>query len=267
MGVRRLGESVAKRYDLILFDCFNTLYVQDASRVPSLMVDGVPKPTTVPAQHARLSGRFPMLDPVAMYHAHRDARRWAEQRRDDKHRELVSQERFNHAAGLLGLPLDDAAVVDELMAAHYETIIGTFHFPEAHRKLLDGLRRTYRLGLFSNFDHAPPLRVQLAQDGLDQWLDPIVVSAELGWRKPADRAFRMALDQAASPPERTLFVGDSFGDDVVGAQGVGMDVAWIKGTADLSSDVRTPGQSIVRATYELNALTDLAEVLAHAEHP
>lgn len=254
---------MATPYHLILFDCFNTLYVQDASLVPALEVDGVLKPSTVPVQHARLAERFPGLDPVAMYRAYRDARLWAEERRVDKTREISSRDRFRHAASLLGLPAEQAGLVDELMAAHYDAIIGSFLFPAAHRSLLERLRADYRLALFSNFDHAPPLKERLARDGLLDWLDPVVVSAEIGWRKPGREAFRLALEQVGEVPERILFVGDSFGDDVVGARSAGMDCAWINPSAEAPAQPLTEGSGpeSIAPTYELRALTELVDVL------
>lgn len=264
---------MATPYRLILFDCFNTLYVQDASRLPGLLVDGSVKPTTVPVQHARIVSRFPDLDPLALYRAHREARRRAEARREQPTRELVSRERFEYVVQLLGLP-GDGGLVDDLMDAHYDALISTFRFPDEHRRLLDGLRREYRLALFSNFDHAPPLRVRLARDGLMDWLDPVVISAELGWRKPGREAFSMALEQVAEEPARILFVGDSFGDDVVGACDAGIDCAWINAgasgaewippsrTGGVPDPSGPPGVGEARPTFELRALTDLPGALA-----
>jgi HAD superfamily hydrolase (TIGR01549 family) len=167
-------------------------------------------------------------------------------------------------------------LIDELMEAHYDTLIGTFRFPEENRALLDELRATYRLGLFSNFDHAPPLRQRLARDGLVDWLDPIVVSAELGWRKPGKEAFRKALELAGERPERILFVGDSLSDDVGGACAAGIDCAWVNSGSIAAEWIASPapgtaadpsrggGTEETLPTYELRSLTDLTGVLSGA---
>ena len=54
-----------------------------------------------------------------------------------------------------------------------------------------------------------------------------MVSDEVGWRKPRPDIFREAFRRTGVDPRRTLFVGDRADIDVVGAQAMGMDVAWI----------------------------------------
>lgn len=67
---------------------------------------------------------------------------------------------------------------------------------------------------------------------LTKWFDPIVISAECGFRKPDSRIFRLVLDRWSAAAERAgepaverhqvVMVGDRTSRDVIGARRVGM---------------------------------------------
>lgn len=76
-------------------------------------------------------------------------------------------------------------------------------------------------GLVSNWDTS--CRSVLEQTGLAPYLDPIVVSSEVGVEKPDRRIFEKALELSGDSPEHCLYVGDNYYDDGVGASQVGME--------------------------------------------
>ncbi len=81
-------------------------------------------------------------------------------------------------------------------------------------------RRGYVLGMASNFDE----RLRHVAEGLPE-LRPVrhlVISAEVGWRKPAPAFFEVILRQTRLPPERILFIGDDPGNDFAGPRAAGM---------------------------------------------
>lgn len=61
-----------------------------------------------------------------------------------------------------------------------------------------------------------------------QWIDPdaVFISDALGMAKPDPAIFRYACSQTGVKPERSLYVGDSYGNDVVGAHDADMPVIW-----------------------------------------
>lgn len=88
-------------------------------------------------------------------------------------------------------------------------------------EVLQGLReRGIRTGLISNWD--PSCRSVLEKTGLTPYLDPIVVSSEVGVEKPDRRIFEKALELSGEDPKECLYVGDNYYDDGVGASQVGM---------------------------------------------
>lgn len=79
----------------------------------------------------------------------------------------------------------------------------------------------FRLGLVSNAQWLFT-RPELQQLGLGPFFDPVVVSSEVGVRKPGPEIFERALGGAGATPSATLHVGDDPYADVGGAAAMGM---------------------------------------------
>jgi putative hydrolase of the HAD superfamily len=95
--------------------------------------------------------------------------------------------------------------------------------PDAY-KLLDALRaRGLRIGYVSNtYDPPEILREVIRDEGMEKRADAIVLSSELGFRKPSPRIYQAALREVDAPAAATLFVGDRVLEDVVGPAREGM---------------------------------------------
>ncbi len=76
------------------------------------------------------------------------------------------------------------------------------------------------LGLVSNV--AQDMEPTYTELGLQPYLDFKVTSAEVGCDKPRPEIFMAALKKAQVKPEESIYVGDQYHLDIVGAQGVGM---------------------------------------------
>jgi HAD superfamily hydrolase (TIGR01509 family) len=102
--------------------------------------------------------------------------------------------------------------------SEYYKLAGSTH------ALLEALRaRGLKLGLVSNT--ASPgwlLQPVLERQGLVDRVDAIVLSSEVGKRKPHSAIFERALGELGVEAAAALFVGDRLGADVLGASRVGM---------------------------------------------
>jgi putative hydrolase of the HAD superfamily len=76
--------------------------------------------------------------------------------------------------------------------------------------------RGYVLGLASNYDSR--LRDVLAEMPALSAIRHVVISAEVGWRKPAAEFFAALCRTLGRAPEQILFVGDDRGNDYDGAR-------------------------------------------------
>lgn len=122
-----------------------------------------------------------------------------------------------------GIDVDDAGLGRFLEAEHAEWDQARVLGATTHA-LLDALRtRGIRLGLVSNvFDPGWLVRRDLDGMGLTERLDAIVLSSEIGWRKPDPRIYRAALDTLDVAPEEAIFVGDRLLEDVAGPSALGI---------------------------------------------
>lgn len=92
------------------------------------------------------------------------------------------------------------------------------------RPTLDALReRGIGVAILSNGWN--PLQTRKAERA--GFLGPILVSGEIGARKPAPQAFDLLLHALRASPEQTWYVGDDPEGDITGAQAVGMRGIWI----------------------------------------
>lgn len=89
------------------------------------------------------------------------------------------------------------------------------------RAVLDGLRERYRLAAVTDAQSAWALP-ELKAAGLGGYFFPVIVSGDLGFRKPDPRIFSVALRRMHLAPEETVFVGNDMFRDIFGARQVGL---------------------------------------------
>jgi putative hydrolase of the HAD superfamily len=127
--------------------------------------------------------------------------------------------------------------------------------PRSPRRPLEELRTSHRLAVVSNFDYTPMACGILEREGIASLFETVLVSDEVGWRKPKPIIFETALRRLGVSAGEALFVGDRADIDVVGAQGVGMAAAWInRDAAELPSGLRPP-------EFEIRDLNELRGIL------
>ncbi|MGW8195504.1 MAG: HAD family hydrolase [Desulforhopalus sp.] len=97
-------------------------------------------------------------------------------------------------------------------------------YPEVEETLTI-LARQYRLAALSDAQSAwamPELRAV----GLGSYFETVVVSGDLGYRKPDPRIFSQAIEQMQLSPQDVLFVGNDMYRDIYGAQQAGMQAVY-----------------------------------------
>jgi HAD superfamily hydrolase (TIGR01549 family) len=91
--------------------------------------------------------------------------------------------------------------------------------------------------------------------GLQQVLSCIVLSEEIGIRKPDPRIFRHTAQLLHLQPLECLYVGDSYASDVVGAKASGMLTCWLNRGQSMTPVERA------KADFLVNNLKQLDEIL------
>ncbi|MFM8323056.1 MAG: HAD family hydrolase [Chloroflexota bacterium] len=77
-----------------------------------------------------------------------------------------------------------------------------------------------RLGVLSNRTH--PCQNELSELGLLEYFDLVLVAAEVLVWKPDPQIFKAALERIQGRPEETLYVGDNYYADILGAEAAGL---------------------------------------------
>jgi 2-haloacid dehalogenase len=244
-------------YRAVLFDLFDTLVRFDRERMPEIQINGKLVRSSAGMLHGILQTQAPEIGLEACYEALGASWREAERLRALDHREVSALDRFANFFRQLGL--DESALPAgfgrALIDAHRGALGRAAEFPAHHGPLLRRLAKRYRLAVVSNFDYTPTALDILGRAGVVELFDTIVVSDEVGWRKPRRDIFDVALARLDVPADASLFVGDRADMDVLGAQQIGMDAAWINRDREpLPSGVAPP-------TYEIRDLGELGPIL------
>jgi putative hydrolase of the HAD superfamily len=245
-------------YRAIFFDLFDTLVHFQRDRLPEIEIGGKRIRSTAGHLHAVLAAHAPEISLERTYAALLSSWHEAERQRAIDHREVSAQERF--AEFFRCLALDQAALpagLDvALIDAHRRELAKAARFPAHYRPLLERLARDYRLAVVSNFDYTPTALAILEAAGVRDLFAAVVVSDEVGWRKPRPDIFREAIRRTGAETRHTLFVGDRADIDIVGAHGMGMDSAWINPDREpLPAGVPPP-------RYEIRDLAELEPIVA-----
>jgi putative hydrolase of the HAD superfamily len=110
----------------------------------------------------------------------------------------------------------------------FEDYLDSLKTRKCAKKLLKALSvENYKLGLVSNFTYAPLIYGALRKTGLNGFFDAVLVSADVGWRKPHVRIFEEALKRLGVKAEEAVYVGDSPEEDVKGAKQLGIRTIYV----------------------------------------
>ena len=119
--------------------------------------------------------------------------------------------------------LDDVADPEgcfQELFAHFAQPDAWRCLPEAGPVLRELARRGYQLGLASNYD-SRLRRVAAGRPELEA-VRHLVISSEVGWRKPAGEFFAAVCRDAGLPAEQVALVGDDRVNDYEGARAAGL---------------------------------------------
>ena len=79
---------------------------------------------------------------------------------------------------------------------------------------------------------------RMKSTGLDQYVDRLFISEELGVHKPDEAFFRLCLEQIGEPAASCIMIGDSLSSDMLGAKNASLDSVWFMPSGDIEKAVR-----------------------------
>ncbi|MGE5206978.1 MAG: HAD family hydrolase [Chlamydiota bacterium] len=150
-----------------------------------------------------------------------------------------------HSFLLTSLGIQDAALHEALVAASRTSGNWDVVRPGTREVLLQ-LAGKYRLGVISNSDGG--MERLLRSCGLGECFLGYTDSGHVGHEKPHPAIFQVGLRQLSAQPESSLYVGDVYSVDYVGATRAGMQAMLF----DVSGTYRESGLPRVESLQELN---------------
>lgn len=111
-----------------------------------------------------------------------------------------------------------AIAVDDYFSAFYPNC----HLIPGTKQMLSSLRGTYRLGLLTNFTHGKAARKIIDNLGLNTFFDVVLISGELGFRKPHPFVFHQLIEHLKMRNDQVVYIGDDMESDIKGAQRSGL---------------------------------------------
>jgi putative hydrolase of the HAD superfamily len=204
-----------------------------------------------------------ILDPEAFRRTFRVQVEASQAMRLRDHQERTSEFVLRQVLEVLGAPTPGEAVIARALAAMFAVSEARWGPMPGLHPMLDELRaRGYRLGLISNASDVANVERLLNLAGLEGAFDPQLVSAAEGVRKPDPSLFLRVLTAWKLPPEAVVMVGDTLGEDILGAQRAGLRSIWFTPDADTAANRALEGSLRPEATAaDLLALPDLIRSL------
>lgn len=138
-------------------------------------------------------------------------------------REVNNRVWIAEALEKVGVRFDkDDEVIRRAAEAYFRPYVEMIHVPEYVVPILSDIGRKFKIGLITNFTYAPAVHDALERNNLARLFNSIIISDEVGWRKPHPNIFQRFLEDVSARSSEAFFVGDDPRFDVVGASRVGM---------------------------------------------
>jgi putative hydrolase of the HAD superfamily len=200
------------------FDLFGTLVLQERFSF---------EPCLDNLYHSLLRSGFALERPRFIEVYRQVSRRFIDQATADGRE---THNRFWVAGALHAMDYEVAAGdprVQQAVEAYFEPFITCCQLIPGTREMLTTVADEYRLALVSNFTHPATVEHILARLGLESFFDEILISGQLGVRKPDPAIFAELTRRFRLTPEAIMFVGDELQTDIRGARTAGLRTVWM----------------------------------------
>ena len=154
----------------------------------------------------------------------------------------------------------DPTVLSELGQITTEVIDESdVSFRNGANEALEYVRERYRVGLITNGAETTQ-RQKLQTLGIPDAFDVTVFGHPANGvaPKPASEPFEIALRRLEAQPESTVYIGDNYHADVVGAHDVGIQSVWVPRGRSHHTPSENPNPA---PTHRLDSLSQLLEIL------
>lgn len=136
-----------------------------------------------------------------------------------------------------------------------KNIIHASEMYDGVKELLDSLHGKFKMSIVTN-GLKEVQRPRLKKLGMMHYFDSIIVSDEIGFKKPQGEYFEYVWQSIPNPPEKSevLIIGDSLNSDIRGGRNFGIKTCW--------NSFGKKNKSKVKPNYVINNILELKELLS-----
>ena len=128
----------------------------------------------------------------------------------------------------------------------------------AHQVLQTLKKQGYKLAIVSNASSGQLIQKAMKNRDFQKYFDAVIVSADVGFRKPHPKIFQMALQKINVSPENAVMIGDVPPYDIAGAKELGMKTILVK---YVDSTEAKKHDSDIQPDAIANRITDIPQII------
>ena len=99
--------------------------------------------------------------------------------------------------------------------------------------------------------------------GIYDYIDTIVVSCDIGYRKPHPKIYEYVLEQLSLKPKEAIFIGDVLDIDIYGAKKLGMICVLMKEPEPYMANKIVPKYGEVKPDFIIEDLPELIDIIKY----
>ena len=174
---------------------------------------------------------------------------WEQYRLGAIDKETLRSKRFELTFWDMGI---DSSFVPKEMPEYYLSVLASKHYLYPYAiETLEYLNEKYHLHIITN-GFSEVQHIKLSSSRIDKFFRQLIISDEIGVKKPDVKIFRHALDKANARAEESIMIGDGLDVDIVGARNAGIDQVFF------NPDSKEHDYEV---TYEIKSLDELKKFL------
>lgn len=127
-------------------------------------------------------------------------------------------------------------------------------FLDGIKNFIVNLSKTYRLSILSNTNYPDLIHRNLNQMNLNNYFHNVYTSVEIGIKKPNREIFEYVMNDLNIKPSNSIFVGDNYNDDYLGAKTVNMNCFLIDRNNRSPNSINTKIKNIFELTERLHCI-------------
>jgi putative hydrolase of the HAD superfamily len=175
-----------------------------------------------------------------------------------EHKTYIDVERRYQLSAVLnqlGIPTQpNDKIIRETLHTIFQEVLDESQLCPGAVETIKQLRQKYKVGLVTNNSSSDHVWWTLRKFRMKPLFQIIIISAEIGLRKPHLGIFTLALKQMHSKPSQTVYIGDSETADIIGAKNAGMKTILIK--RDPQPELHTTPDGIVEELPQIPYIID-----------